>query len=110
MARALLAGPHERHDSGQREALAAFGLALAGPPEQPQEIEVWPETDTPARLFAGLLTQWRMGPAGPVGLDYAALPVVERRLRIGRRAAREAFAGLQVMEAEALRWFAEQRA
>lgn len=58
--------------------------------------------------FIDVCTQWRMGPNGPVGLDYAALPPKCRPGVAGRRG-RQALEYLQVMEAEALRWFAERR-
>lgn len=48
-------------------------------------------------------TQWRMGPAGPVGLDYlAAYPLLDRQHRGSADAWNEAFADLRVMEAAAL--------
>lgn len=40
---------------------------------------------------------------GPVGLDYVALPVVEKRLGVKKRERADVFAALQVMENEALR-------
>lgn len=36
-------------------------------------VEVWPETLPAIDLFLLVLTQWRTGPAGRVGLDYLAL-------------------------------------
>lgn len=71
------------------------------------DIEVWPENVHAVRLFDAMLTQWRMGSIGPIGLDYAALPVVRQACRL--RCTRDDFRGLQIMEAEALRWFASQR-
>jgi hypothetical protein len=53
------------------------------------------------QLFMAMATQWRDTPAGHhSGLDYAALERPERQLRLYGRRARDAFAGLQVMEAE----------
>lgn len=117
----MLQGPPARRDApgGVDEAAAAFGLR----PEQvdgpgglnctddaaPPGCELWPEHAGPVGLFARMAGQWRMGPGGPVALDYTALPVVARLLRLGRRALREAFEPLRVMEAEALAWFAEQQ-
>lgn len=69
-------------------------------------LDVWPENAAAVRLFDAMLTQWRMGPRVPVGLDYSALPLVQRHT--GLRCRRQDFQGLQVMEAEALRWFAER--
>lgn len=59
------------------------------------------------RLFEAMATQWRMGPAGAAGLDYAVLPWLARRLRL--RCRRRDVANLRVMEAEALAVFAERR-
>lgn len=59
-------------------------------------------------LFCGLLTQWRMGPNGPIGLDYAVLPLVARSTRIQPRRMRQAFGALQTLEAEALTIWSEQ--
>jgi hypothetical protein len=47
-------------------------------------------------------TQWRTGFDGPVGLDYTAVDVALRRLRIEDEDG-ALFAGLQVMEFTALR-------
>lgn len=105
----MLEGPQDRRD--RDDALAAFGLVAEGEPdEDDQALELWPETETPLLIFSALLTQWRMGPTGAVGLDYAVLPVVERRLGITRQQSREAFEGLRVMEREALAWIAEGKA
>ncbi|WP_052729421.1 DUF1799 domain-containing protein [Chromobacterium vaccinii] len=55
------------------------------------------------RVWQGMQTQWRVGPAGPFGLDYAALPVVEQRLGIEETQRAAIFGHLQEMEREALR-------
>lgn len=49
-----------------------------------------------------LLTQWRVGPGGIVGLDYGVLPMVFdiRGIDSGDRA--EIFSGIKIMEASAL--------
>lgn len=74
---------------------------------RPQPVEVWPAHEGAVRLFVAMQTQWRMGPGGAVGMDYAALPVVVRLRRL--RCGRADFERLQVMEAEALEFFAERR-
>ncbi len=87
-------------------ALAAFGVQRDNEASDPC-MDVWPENWNALRLFQALRTQWRVGPGGPVGLDYAALPTVLRLIGLRRRDAREAFEGLQVMEGEALAWYAQ---
>lgn len=34
---------------------------------------VWPENVMATNVFVALSTQWRVGPAGPFGLDYSVL-------------------------------------
>lgn len=53
-------------------------------------------------------TQWRVGMAGMVGLDYSALPFVAKQVGIGARKLKKAFWVLQEMEREALAWMAER--
>lgn len=94
--------------AGLHEAAAAFGLALPameGPPDTP----VWPENWRAVRLFAELQTQWRMGPGGPVGLDYAALPAWCRPGAPGSRRGRGVAEAIQVMEEAALEHWATKR-
>ena len=48
---------------------------MVGLPEaitKPQVFKVWPENEAAFLMFVRLLTQWRMGPRGPIGLDYGA--------------------------------------
>jgi hypothetical protein len=90
------------------QLMAEWGLTAAQLHQEPEACALWPETVGPFLLFEALLSQWRMGPGGPVGLDYGALPVVARQLRLAGRKLREAFSGMRVMEAEALQVFAEQ--
>lgn len=73
---------------------------------QQHEVPVWPEDMAAVRVFSAAITQWRMGPMLPVGLDYPAVFAIAQRLGL-RCAAREVQA-LQVMEAAALEWFAER--
>lgn len=84
-------------------------LVIDNPPEEPDEdLELWPENWEPVHLFGRLLTQWRMGPGGPVGLVYEAVPVVLGRKPPKRRWP-ELLVALQTMERAALEWFAELR-
>jgi hypothetical protein len=120
VARELLAGPPRRPQQVRdqyAQALAFFGVEdpqaddfLARASAVPnRDAEIWPDQQIPVLLFCSLLTQWRMGASGPVGLDYSVLPTVESRLGITPEQADQAFADLQVLEDEALVWLAEQQ-
>lgn len=53
-------------------------------------------------LFARLMTQWRMGPSGPVGLDYGVLPLALDADGLADGNLTEILDDLQVMENAAL--------
>lgn len=78
-------------------------------PQDQGQIELWPEHATPVAIFIRMRGQWRLGPGGPIALDYAALDTVGRLMRIGPRQQRAAFEPLRALEAHALAWFAEQQ-
>lgn len=65
-------------------------------------IEVWPENWPAVDFFLSLTTQWRHGMGGPTGLDYPAVLVLLRRLRLPRAQADEMFEVVRVMERAAL--------
>lgn len=60
-------------------------------------------------LFVELQTQWRIGPAGPTGLDYAAIPFALRLRGVPRAQHAAVFDDLRVMELETLRLVSEAR-
>ena len=68
-----------------------------------EPLAIWPECWRPVCIASGMHTQWRMGPAGPIGWDYTALPIVEARIDVpaGDDPADE-FHALQVIEGEML--------
>ena len=68
--------------------------------QESESFELWPENEAPLMLFMRMRTQWRMGPAGPVGLDYAGVRAALALMR--ERCAPERFDDLQAMEAAAL--------
>jgi hypothetical protein len=84
-----------------------FGLTLGDLDDT--AVEVWPENLPAVNAFIALSTQWRMGPAGPVGLDYAALPPVMRLIGLPRATWPDVFEGVRVMESEALKIMGESR-
>ena len=53
------------------EQLAAAGLTAAD--FEGDVVDVWPENQSAYFLFAQLQTQWRVGAAGAIGLDYNTL-------------------------------------
>ena len=80
--------------------MAAAGLTLedlaAGP------VELWPENVQAYELFCSMDTQWRIGMAGPTGLDYAALPMALRMIGTARADWQQLMADIRVMESAAL--------
>lgn len=68
---------------------------------------VWPENWAPVQLFLAASTQWHTDAMGRrTGLVYASIPVLMHQHRLRGRAERDAFAGLQVLEA---RWLLRER-
>lgn len=63
---------------------------------------MWPDNATTVEVFAHLGTQWRVGARGPIGLDYAAIPVVLQLLQVAAELHAEVFAGIRIMEHAAL--------
>lgn len=72
------------------------------------EFEVFPDNWLAVSVFTDLSTQWRVGFAGPVGIDYTAIEPVLRLRGVKRQEWRRLFDDLQVMETEALTVFKEQ--
>ena len=78
------------------EVLAARAARVVEP------LQIWPENWRSVRIAAAMMTQWRVGPAGAIGMDYTALPVVEVRIGGEPGDPADEFAALQVIEAEML--------
>jgi hypothetical protein len=69
----------------------------SGPP-----VDVW-ECNWPAvQVFLALDTQWRVGMAGPTGLDYGAITTVLRLKAIPRARWPDLFEDIRTMEDAAL--------
>lgn len=83
-----------------RDALmSAHALEL-----QQSQVDVWADNWPAVQLFMSMSTQWLRDAAGhQAGLNYGSVPRVEQQLRLHGRRAREAFSGMQVMEAEWVR-------
>jgi hypothetical protein len=69
----------------------------SGPP-----VEVWAENMPAVNLFIDLCTQWRLGPNGPVGLDYNVLFHKLDRMKLKRAEYARLESGVRAMEDEAL--------
>lgn len=64
--------------------------------------EVWPCCVTAVNVFGSLVTQWRVGPAGPTGLDYGALEPALRLMAVPADDWPALFEDVQTMERSAL--------
>lgn len=85
-----------------------YDMPVNTAPEE-DAVDVWPDAADPLRLFCALMTQWRMGPSGPTGLDYAVVPMVATEIvGIRKRKLQDLWPLLQVMESEALAVISEQ--
>jgi hypothetical protein len=67
-----------------------------------EAIEVWPDNVMIVNVFISMSTQWRVGMAGPTGLDYAVLPFVMRANGVPITERRAVFDGIRTMEDAAL--------
>jgi hypothetical protein len=78
----------------------SLGLTVeeaCGPP-----VELWPQSQAPFKVFSDLCTQWRMGPSGPVGLDYGVLFHKLDRMKLDAQEYERVEHAVRVMEDEAL--------
>lgn len=99
-------------DDQTDEAAAAFGINIPAEcrPEAPSDDgAIWEENYWAVALFEAMLTQWRTGPNGVVGLDYNVRAVQAEQIGLPEAERRQAYDGLRDMEYEALAFFAEQR-
>lgn len=90
---------------GTKEIEQDFGV-FGQPPEEFKEalrgddFELWPENVEPLSLFHRLQTQWRHGPRGPVGMDYAGVRAALEFMSIP--VTPDVFRQIQTMETAAL--------
>lgn len=70
---------------------------------------VWPDNWLALSVFNSLSTQWRIGMAGPTGLDYGVLPDVLRLQSIPEAEWPILFQSIRAMEGEALAVMHENR-
>ena len=69
---------------------------------EPATVVVWPDNRLAVRVFQAMGTQWRVGAAGPTGLDYGVVPEIWRRLRVPPDQRDAVFMDLRVIEGAAL--------
>ena len=72
--------------------------------------DIWPENWAALEVFSALQTQWRVGMAGPTGLDYAGVRAVMDLQAIPSDAHPALFQDLQALEREHLAVSAERAA
>ena len=65
-------------------------------------IELWPDNVAAVNVFTAMSTQWLAGAGGLIGLNYASLGEVWRRLKIAPADRDSVFDDLRVMERAAL--------
>lgn len=63
---------------------------------------MWPDNLSAVNTFIAMATQWRLGPGGPIGLDYVALPAVMRLTGVAKKERAEVFDAIRVLEDAAL--------
>jgi hypothetical protein len=80
----------------------AKALGLTETDIAPAPVEVWPDCWQAVQVWFAVQTQWRMGPAGPVGLDYNVLPWAMRLCGVKKTDRADVFEDVRVMERAAL--------
>lgn len=79
---------------------AMFGLTVE---EATRVVFYWPDNARSIDLFSQMFTQWRMGNAGPIGLDYSAVVALMEINRIDPDERTLMMSDIRVMEDEALK-------
>ena len=77
-------------------------LNIKGLPEEyinPPDIEVEPECVETVRMFQRVISQWRMGPKGPTGLDLNVVLSIATLQEMGRAEQLQMIDDLAIMEA-----------
>lgn len=70
------------------------------------DFEIWPENLNALNMFLRCQTQWRSGPSGLIGLDYAVVLELFRLYDMDNHTA--LLEDLQVMEGHALQLIADE--
>ena len=93
------------------ESLAVWGLCAEVParPAVEPTFHLWPENLAAFAFWRGMQTQWRIGTAGPDGLDYAGVwALLVHTVPLRKR--KGLFFDITHMEAGALEGFSQVRA
>lgn len=87
-----------------KEADLAELLAAGLRPEdfEDESCEIWQENELAVDLFSKVSTQWRVGMAGPVGLDYGPMFSLMGRMRLTEKEYDALFNDMRVVERAAL--------
>ena len=97
--------------SGDREELAQQNAERLGIPIdlvmdaegfRDEDTYIYPDNERAVMVFIDIMTQWRTGAAGAVGLDYNVLPMVFELRKIDGEERAEVFDGVRIMESAAL--------
>lgn len=90
------------------ESLAVWGLCAEAPdkPAVDPTFHLWPENVQAFAFWRGMQTQWRVGMAGPEGLDYAGVWALLANT-VPYRQRKHLFADITHMEAGALTGYNE---
>jgi len=97
-------------ESEIENALAMLGLYVEGGLTlADEEFWLWPENEQVFLLWMEVQTQWTVGPAGPIGLNYAGVDVCLVRGEIPRQDRNKAFKLVMLMERAALEEWASRR-
>lgn len=92
------------------EAMAAFGLQCEEEiVVDDDEFWLWPENEEAFALWCALQTQWTVGMAGVVGLNYPGVESCMRMRGVGKRKRLPLFELIQAMERAALEEWAAKR-
>ncbi len=102
--------PSEAPEVVVDEALAAYGLYASEPIVLEDTFALWPENLPIFNLYQSLQTQWRVKDNGSrSGLDYAGVMAAMSMQGVRKKDQADMFAGLQVMEYEALVEWAKKK-
>jgi len=101
-----------KSDEAERAVqMQQLGLSLDDFPnaDDGTKAGIWPENWPAVRVFEAMSTQWRMGPVGPIGLDYSALPAVMRLCSVPAAERTDTFECVRILEDEAMKVLREVR-